>query len=216
MPTRKRFNDTAQDFNRVVIVFRKMICHARFARVDIRAAQLFGSDILARGGFDQRRSAEENGARTFDDDGFIAHRRDVRAARRAGTHHRRDLRNALRRHSCLIVEDAPEVIDIGEDFILERQIRPARVDEIEAGQMIFFGDLLGTQMFLDRHREIRTAFDGGVVGDDEHFTIRDAPNAGDDARAGCFAFVKVMCRQRREFKEGRARVEQTFDAFAHE
>jgi hypothetical protein len=112
------------------------------ARVDIRPAQFFGSDIFARGGFDQRRSAQKDGACTFDDDRFIAHGRDVRAARRAGTHHRRDLRNALGRHARLIVEDAPEVIDIGEDFILKRQIRAARIDEVEAGQMIFFGDLL--------------------------------------------------------------------------
>ena len=35
------------------------------------------------------------------------------------------------------------MIGIGKDFVLQGQERPARIDEVETGQMILFGDLLG-------------------------------------------------------------------------
>ena len=35
------------------------------------------------------------------------------------------------------------MIDIRKDFILQRQKRPTRINEIQAGQIILFGDLLG-------------------------------------------------------------------------
>ena len=107
------------------------------------------------------------------------------------------------------------MIGVGKDFVLQGQKRPARIDEIQAGQMILLGDLLGAQMFLDRHREVRSAFDGGIVGDDEHFAIVNAPDAGDDARGWSFN-RHVIRRERGEFEERRARVEQTFDPFADE
>ena len=90
---------SSQEFNRMIIIFRKMIGHSREPRVDIRAAEFLRRDIFARRGFDERRSAEEDRARAFDDDGFVAHRRDVRAARRATAHHRRDLRDLFGRHA---------------------------------------------------------------------------------------------------------------------
>jgi hypothetical protein len=168
----------------MIIILGEMIRNTALAGVDICPAQFFGSDILARGGFDERRAAEKNCPRAFDNDGLIAHRRDVRAARRAAAHDRRDLRNALGRHARLIVKNASEVMRVGEDLILQRQIRAARIDEIQTGQMIFLGDLLRAQMLFDGHRKIRTAFDGGVVGNDHHFAVGDPSDAGDDARAG--------------------------------
>src|SRR5215204_1844656 len=82
--------------------------------------------------------------------------------------------------------------------------------------MILRSDLLGTQMFLDRHWEVRPALDGGIIGDNEHFAIGNATNASDNARTWTLIVVKVSCRQRREFQERRARVEQTFDPFTDE
>ncbi len=200
----------------MVVVFGEVIRNSAQSRVDIRPAQIFCADIFTCRGFDERRSAEEDRARAFDDDGFVAHRRDVRAARRATAHHRRDLRNLFGGHARLVVEDATEVIEVGEDLVLKRQKCPARIDEIQAGQVIFLGDLLGAQMLFDRHREVRSAFDGGIVGDDEHFAVPDAPDAGDDACARRFKIVHADCRERGEFEEWRARVEQAFNAVAHE
>ena len=42
-------------------------------------------------------------------------------SRGARAHHDGDLRDALRGHARLVVEDAPEVIAIGEDLGLQRQ-----------------------------------------------------------------------------------------------
>lgn len=89
--------------------------------------------------------------------------------------------------------------------------------------MILFGDLLGAQMLLDRHREVRSAFDGGIVGDDQHFAIADAPYAGDNActrsRLGIatrLISVHIPCGKGGEFEEWRIGVEQAFDPFTDE
>jgi hypothetical protein len=79
----------------MIVIFCKMIGHTREPRVDIRAAELLRGDVLTGRGFDERRSAEEDRTGAFDDDRFIAHGRDVGAACRAGSHHRRDLGNLL-------------------------------------------------------------------------------------------------------------------------
>ena len=105
-----------------------MIRNPASPRVDVCSAQIFRAHILTRRRLHERRSAEEDRASAFDDDGFVAHRRDVRATRRATAHHRRDLRNLFRGHTRLIVKDATEVTHVGEDFILKRQKRPARID----------------------------------------------------------------------------------------
>src|SRR5688572_25014107 len=44
------------------------------------SAQLLGSNVLARGGFDQWRATEEDRAGAADDDRLVAHRGRVRAA----------------------------------------------------------------------------------------------------------------------------------------
>src|SRR5688500_18072053 len=167
--------------------------------VYIRAAEILRADIFARGGFDERRSTEEDRARTFDDDGFVAHGRDVRAARRARAHYRRDLWNLLCRHARLIVEDATEMRSVGKDFILQGQKRPTRTDEIQAGQIILFGDLLGAQMLLDRHREVRPAFDSGIVGDDERFAIADASNTSNYSSSRSLVIVEISRGKGRKF-----------------
>ena len=200
----------------MVIIIRKMIRNPASPRVDVCSAQIFRAHILACCRLHERRSAEEDRASAFDDDGFVAHRRDVRATRRATSHHRRDLRNLFRGHARLIVKDATEMIDIGEDFVLQGQKRPARIDEIQAGQMILFGDLLGAQMFLDRHREVGAAFDGRVVGDDENFAVADASDASDNACAWTFIVVEVSRGERGEFEEWRIGVKQAFDPLADE
>ena len=82
--------------------------------------------------------------------------------------------------------------------------------------MILFGDLLGAQMFLNRHRKIRPAFDGGVVGNDEHFAIADASDASDDARAWTLVVVEVSRGERGEFEEWRIGVEQAFNPLTDE
>ena len=100
------------------------------------------------------------------DDGLVAHGRHVGAARGARAQHDGDLRDAGRRHARLVVEDAAEVLAIGEDLGLQRQERAARVDQVDARQAVLERDLLRAQVLLHRERVVGAALHGGVVGDD--------------------------------------------------
>ena len=108
----------------------------------IRAAERLGADDFTGGGFHQRRPRQKNRALIFDDDGFVAHRGHVRAARGTRTHHARDLRNALGGHARLIVKNTSEVFAVGKHLILTRQMCAAGIDQVNARQVIFARDLL--------------------------------------------------------------------------
>ena len=204
----------AHEPERVLVVDREMVGDARDARVHVGAAELFGGDDLARRRLHERRPAEKDRAGPRDDDRFVRHRRNVRAARRARTHHRGDLRNAGRRHAGLVVKDAAEVIAVGKHLRLQRQKRAARVDEIDARQMVLRRDLLRAQVFLDRHRIVGAALDGGVVGDDRAGRAVDRSDARHDSGRRRLIVVHAVRRQSGEFKKGRARIDEPVDAFA--
>ena len=184
--------------------------------MDVAAAQVFGADHFAGRGLHQRRAAEEDRALFLDDDRLVAHRRHVGAARGAGAHDDGDLRDALGRQIRLVVEDAAEVVAVGEHVVLVRQVGAARVDQVDAGQVVLLGDLLRAQVFFHRHRVIGAALDGGIVTDDHALLARYAADAGDDAGAGGGAVIHLIGGQLREFEEGRARIEQVFDALARQ
>jgi hypothetical protein len=180
----------------------------------VGATQLLSSDLLAGRGLHQRRPGQEDCAVAAHDHGLVAHRRDVRAACRTGAHHRRNLRDALGRHLRLVVEDAPEVVAVGEDVGLERQEGAAGVHEIDAGQAVLLGDLLRAQVLLDGHGEVCAALDRRVVGDDHTLLSLDHTDAGDDARGGRLAVVHLPRRQRVELQEGRVGIAERLDALA--
>ncbi len=125
-------DDLPHDAERVLVVERVVIGDAAEARVHVGAAQLLGRDDLAGGRLHERRSAEKDRALVLDDHRLVRHRGDVRAACRARAHHGGDLRNVPRAHAGLVVEDAAEVVAVGEHVGLLRQKRAARVDEVDA------------------------------------------------------------------------------------
>src|SRR5690606_11873903 len=108
----------------------------------------------------------------------------------------------------LVVEDATEVIAIRKDLILQWQKSAAGVDEIDAGQAVFGGDLLCAQMLLHGDREIRPAFHGCVVRNDHDMHAVDTADAGDDASTGCAAVVHILGGERRELEKRCTRVEK--------
>ena len=148
----------------------------------VAAAEILGGDLLAGRGAHERRARKENRALAANDDVLVAHRGHVGAARSATAHHDRDLRDALRGHPRLVVEDAAEVVLVGKDFGLHRQKRAARIDQVNAREQVVEGDLLRAQMLLHGHRKISAALDGRVVGDDHRLAAVDSTDAGDDAR----------------------------------
>src|SRR3546814_9554758 len=110
-------------------------------------------------------------------------------------HHARDLRDALGAHIRLIEEDAPEMVAVGKDLVLMRQVRAARIDEIDAGQAVRLGDLLRAEMLLDGHRIIGAAFYRRVVAHDHRLPPRYAPDARDHPRARNLAAIHVARRK---------------------
>jgi len=198
----------------VLIVEGLVVRDTRLARMDLGAAEVLCGDVLARRRLHERRPPEEDRAGSSDDDRLIAHRRDVRAAGRATAHDQRDLRDRGGRHPCLVVEDPAEVVPVREDIGLQRQVRPARIDEIDARQPVFERDLLRADVLLDGHRVVGAALDRRIVRDDDARRALDPPNAGDDARARCIAVVHPGRRQGTQFEECRARVDEAVDALA--
>ncbi len=111
----------------------------------------------------------------------------------------------------LVVEDAAEVVAVGEHLVLPRQEGAAGVDQVDARQPILQRDLLRAQMLLDRNRVVRAAFDGRVVGDDHAFAPGHPSDAGDHARAGALVVVHAVGGQSRDLEKWAAGVEQAVD-----
>ena len=201
-------DDPAGDAERMMVVQRIMVGNAGDPAVHLGAAELLGGDDFAGRGADQRRPAEKDRPLPAYDDQLVRHRRHIGAPRRTRAHDEGDLRNAGRREARLIVEDAPEMIAVGKDLVLGRQKRPARIDEIEAGQPVVAGDLLRPQVLLDGHREIGAALDRRVIGDDDAFAAHDPPDAGDNPGRRHLAVIHAEGGELRKLKKRRPRVEQ--------
>ena len=130
------------------------------------AAEFFGGSFLADGGLDEGGTGEEE-AGAFGHEDVIAHDREIRAAGDAHAHDGGDLRDAHGAHDGVVAEDAAEIVSVGEDVFLEGEEHAGGVDEINGGDAIFDGDVLGANHFFRGHGEKRAGFYGGVV-DDEH------------------------------------------------
>ena len=193
-----------------------MVGYARPARVNVGAAELLRGHVLPGRGLHQRRSADEDRARSTDDHGLVAHGRDVRAPGRTGADDDGDLRDALSGHLRLVVEDPPEVVAVGEDLVLQREKRAARVDQVDARQPVLLGDLLRAQVLLDRQREVRAALHRRIVGHDHALPAFDDADAGDDPRGRSLVVVHVPGRERVQLEEGRVRIDEPVDPFPGE
>ena len=163
--------------------------------MNVTTAQVFRRHHFARRGFHKRRPCKKDRALIFYDDGFVAHRGHIRAAGRARSHDDSNLRDARCAHRRLVVEDATEVIAIRKYLVLIRQICAARIDKIDARQIVLRRDFLRAQMLLHCQRVVSTALDRRIVSDDHALTTTHAPNAGNDACAGRFAVVHLVRRK---------------------
>ena len=94
---------------------------------------------------------------------------------------------------------------------LHRQEHAAGIHEIDRRQSIFQSDLLGPEMFLDRHGEVGPPFDRRVVGGDDTWPSRHVTDAGDQTGSRDVVVVHVGCRQGTEFQPRRAWIKQLRD-----
>ncbi len=193
-----------------------MVGHAGDARVHLGAAELFGGHDFAGRRLHQRRPGEKDGALAFDDDRLVGHGRNVGAAGGARAHHAGDLRNPRRGHVGDVEEDAAEVLAVGEDVVLLRQVAAARIDEIDAGQAVLRGDLLRAQMLLHRHRIVGAALDRRVVRNDDALAAGHAPDAANDRGRVHVAAVHPPGGELADLEERRAWVEQRAHALARQ
>ncbi len=209
-------DDLARHGERVRVIVREVVHDAGGARVHVAAAERLGVHDLAGRRLHQRRPAEEDRSLLAHDDRLVAHRRDVGAARGTGAHDDRDLGNACRRESRLVVEDTAEVFAVRKNLVLQRQECAARVDEVDAGQPVLERDFLGAQVLPDGHRVVGPALDGRVIRDHDDLAAMDAPDSRHDAGSRRVVAVHAAGRQRGKLEEGAARVEQGFDAVARQ
>ena len=102
---------------------------------------------------------------------------------------------------------------VGKDVGLQWQKSAARIDQVDTGQVILFGDLLGAKMFLYGHWIVGATLDGRVIGDNHAFLAFHQPDACDDTRRRRLVMVHIPCRQWAEFQEGRIWITEQLDAF---
>jgi hypothetical protein len=190
------------------VVLGQIVRHPRQPRVHVPAAQVLGRHDLAGRRLHQRRPGEEDRPLIPHDDRDIRHGRHIGPARRAGAHDHRDLWYTRRAHPRLIVEDAPEMVAVREDLVLVRQVRPARVHKVDAGQVALLGDLLSAEVLADGHRVVGAALHGGVVADHHDVAPMHSPHPGDHAGAGRVPAIQPMRRRRPHLEERRSGIEQ--------
>ena len=121
-----------------------------------------------------------------------------------------------RRHLRLIVEDAAKMPLVRKNLVLHRQEGAAGIHHVDARKVVLPRDVLCPQMLLHRHRVVGAALDGGVIGDDDAFPPRNAPDAGDDARRMHVAAIQAVGGQRRQFEERGSGIDQQVDAVARQ
>src|SRR3546814_11572282 len=109
--------------------------------------------------------------------GLVRHGRNIRPARSAASHDASDLENALCAHLRLIVEDAAEMLAVRKNLCLIRQVRPTRINQINAWQPIFRRDFLRAPALFYRQRIIGAAFHRRTVAHDTYPSPRNAATA---------------------------------------
>ena len=120
----------------MLVILGEMIDDAALLCVKVAAAQVLSANLLTRCRLHQRGSGEEDRALVAHDDTLVAHCRHIGAAGGAAAHDAGDLADALGAHLRLVEEDAAEMLAVGEDFGLVRQVRAAAIDQIDARQAV--------------------------------------------------------------------------------
>ena len=211
----QRRDDGAGRLQRLDLVPGEVVGDPRQPRVDVGAPELLGRDVLAGRRLHEGRPAEKDGARAFDDDRLVGHRRHVGAAGRARAQDHGDLRYARRRQPGLVEEDASEVLPVREYLGLHRKKGAAGIDQIDARQPVLERDLLRSQVLLDGDGKVGAPFDGGIVGHHHHLAAAHAPDARDEPGPRRLVVVHAAAGQRRQLEKGGVGVEQMGQPDAH-
>ena len=170
--------------------------------MNVASSEVFCGNLFAGRGFDQGWPSEEDRSLFLNDDGLIAHRRHIGSSCGARSENDRDLRDAQSRHACLIVKDSSKVIAIRKNFILKWQECSSGIDEIDTGEVVFLGDLLGTEVLLDCHGVITATLDCRIIGDDDCQPIFNFADAGHDSCCRQRGIIDIMCTESADLQKG--------------
>ena len=185
-------NDLPRQRQRVGVVGCQIVRHARHSAVHVSTTQALGVHLFPGSRFYQRWPTQKDRPLIAHNDRLVTHGRDVSTASSAGSHDDGDLRDAPGRQVGLVIEDAPEMISVGKHLVLQRQECAAGIHQINAGQMVFRGNLLGSEMLLDRDGIVGAAFHRGIVGHDHARHTGYATDAGDDPTGGYPVVIKLI------------------------
>lgn len=106
--------------NGVGVVDSEVVGDARDRRVHLTATKVLVANHLTSGGLDQGRTSQEDVALFLNDYALITHSGDIGTSSGTGAHDDGDLGDALGAHAGLVIEDATEVVAVGEDVSLVR------------------------------------------------------------------------------------------------
>ena len=100
------------------------------------------------------------------------------------------------------------MVAIGKHLVLPRQERPARIDKIDARQVILLSDLLRPQMLLYGQRIVSAALYRGIVGDDHALDAVNPADSANDSGRGHVVLVDLPRGELPDLQEWRIVVEQ--------
>ena len=185
----------------VGIVVGIVVGYAGFTTMYVSTTKSFSTDLLAGGGFHQRRTGQKNGALTSYNNALIGHGRHIGTTGSTRTHYRSNLGNAPGGHISLIKENTAKVLPVWKHLVLPGQIGAAGIHQVDARQVVLFGNGLGAQVFFHRQRKVTAAFDRGVVGDNHAVPARYLANTRDYPGAGYLFMVNVVSGKQPHFQK---------------
>ncbi len=106
------------------------------------------------------------------------------------------------------------MVAVREDLRLEREERAARVDEVDAREVVLLRHLLGAQVLLHGQREVGASLHGRVVRDDHALLALDDADARDDPGRGSGAVVHLPGGERVQLEERGAGIDEPVDPIA--
>ena len=199
----------------VGVVLAQVFAQAGDVGVGLSAAQLVLGAVFAHCGFDQRRAGQKDVGTAAHQDHIVRQARQIRTTRRGRAVYHRDLRQPGGRHARLVGKAAPA---FDKYLGLVEQIGAPTFHQVDHGQLVFQGNLLGAQRFAQAHGRHGAAFDGAVVHRHQAALARDHANTHDGAAAQhrLFAIVVVHLQagQAAEFQKRRAPVQEARQALA--
>ena len=207
-------DDLARHAQSIGIVLGHPFGNARHGGVHLCTAQFLVRRDLAGCGLEQRRSGQKHLGLVAHHDDVVAEAGKIGAAGRRRAVHDGDLRDPARRHACLVGEAAAAR---HEDLGLVEQVGAARLDEVHDRQLVLHDDLLHPLALALAGGGDRAALDRGIRRRDDAAHAFDIADARDRAAARARAVLVVVhaiARERHQFEEGRAAVEQQRDALA--